>query len=350
MARIPEAELARLKRDISLQRLVEAKGVKLAKRGADLVGLCPFHNDKTPSLVISQAKNLWHCLGACQAGGSVVDWVMKAEGVSFAQAVALLRNDSLSLAAKAPPMTNNAALGEPAPLGADATRAGDQKLLRQVLDYYHASLKETLEAMAYLSKRGLGNAEMVDHFQLGFANRTLGNRLPQKDREAAAALRERLQKLGVLRDSGHEHFCGSVVIPIFAEDGEVLGMYGRKIRDNLRAEAAYHLYLPGAHRGVWNLEALHASDEIILCEALLDALTFWCAGYRNVTASYGVEGFTKDHLEAFKRYGIKRVLIAYDRDEAGDRAAVKLARTLATEGIDCWRVQFPRAWTPTSTL
>ena len=84
------------------------------------------------------------------------------------------------------------------------------------------------------------------------------------------------------------------------------------------------------------------SKEIILCEALIDALTFWCAGYRNVTAAYGVEGFTADHLEAFKRYGTKRVLIAFDRDEAGDRAAEKLAKTIMEQGIDCYRIQFPK--------
>ena len=93
---------------------------------------------------------------------------------------------------------------------------------------------------------------------------------------------------------------------------------------------------------MWNAAALSASKEVILCEALIDALTFWCAGYRNVTASYGVEGFTDDHLAAFKRHGIERVLIAYDRDEAGDRAAEKLAAKLMAEGLDCCRVQFPK--------
>jgi hypothetical protein len=79
-----------------------------------------------------------------------------------------------------------------------------------------------------------------------------------------------------------------------------------------------------------------------LCEALIDALTFWCAGYRNVTASYGVEGFTPDHLAAFKQYGIERVLIAYDRDDAGEKAAERLAEKLLSEGIDCYRIQFPK--------
>jgi DNA primase len=74
----------------------------------------------------------------------------------------------------------------------------------------------------------------------------------------------------------------------------------------------------------------------------LDALTFWCAGYRYVTASYGVEGFTKDHLEAMKRHGTRTVLLAYDRDDAGERAAEALGKKLLAEGMDCYRVQFPR--------
>ena len=82
MARIPDEVIDRLKAEVSLERLVEARGVVLARHGADLLGLCPFHDDREPSLVVSQAKNLWHCLGECQAGGSVIDWVMRAEGVS----------------------------------------------------------------------------------------------------------------------------------------------------------------------------------------------------------------------------------------------------------------------------
>ena len=119
-------------------------------------------------------------------------------------------------------------------------------------------------------------------------------------------------------------------------------VYGRKILNNLRVGTPLHLYLPGPHRGVWNLEALQATKEIILCEALIDALTFWCAGYRNVTASYGIEGFTEDHLAAFKRYGTERVLLAYDRDEAGEKAAQTLAEKLIAQGIECFRIHFPK--------
>jgi DNA primase len=172
---------------------------------------------------------------------------------------------------------------------------------------------------------------MIERFRLGFANRTLGYRLPQKNRNAGAELRGQLERLGVFRASGHEHFNGSLVIPIFDEQGHVTEMYGRKVTPKLKAGTPLHLYLLGPHRGVWNIEAFQANREIILCEALIDALTFWCAGFRNVTAAYGVEGFTEDHWLVLERYGTERVYIAYDRDEAGDRAAEKLANDVAQE-------------------
>jgi DNA primase len=338
MARIPAAEIERLKHEIALERLVESAGVKLTRHGADLMGLCPFHDDREPSLVISPKKNLWHCLGACQAGGTVIDWVMRMNGVSFRHAVELLRTDP-SLAAGGKPIRQATVPKLPAPVAADAD---DRKLLAQVIDYYHEQLKASPEALAYLQSRGIDDPAAIERCKLGFANRTLGLRLPAANRAAGAEIRGRLQKLGVLRESGHEHFNGSLVIPVIDEAGTVTEIYGRKITPGLRPGTPLHLYLPGPHVGVWNIEALQSSPEIIVCEALIDALTFWCAGYRNVTAAYGVEGFTDDHLAAMKRHGTRRVLVAYDRDEAGDKAAEKLAQKLTGGGIECFRIQFPK--------
>ena len=343
MARIPESEIERLKREVSLERLAEVRGVKLKRHGADLIGLCPFHEDHSPSLVISPQKNLWNCLGACGKGGSVIDWVMRAEGISFRHAVELLKQQHLPLAAhpgtKLPQRSTVPKL--PAPVSRDVD---DRALLLQVARYYHEELKKSPDALKYLQGRGLTSSEMIDHFQLGFSNRTLGYGLPQKDRSMGAELRGRLQRVGIFRQSGHEHFNGSVVIPIFNREGEMVQMYGRKItRDTaLREGTPLHMYLPGPHRGVWNEEALAASKEIILCEALIDALTFWCAGFRHVTASYGVNGFTDDHRAAFRKYGTQRIYIAYDRDDAGERAAQSLAEELMAMGIECFRVQFPK--------
>lgn len=310
----PGAELERLKREANLEALVEAAGVKLRRHGADLVGLCPFHEDRGPSLVVTPAKNLWHCLGACGAGGSVVDWVMRREGVSFRHAVEILRCGT-------PPSPHSSSPAAAAPALAPIARpdAEDRELLRRVVGYYHETLVGSAEAVRYLKKRGIDSVEAVDHFRLGYANRTLGYRLAPKRTKAGEELRGRLERLGILRPSGHEHFRGSLVIPVFGPSGEVLEMYGRKIGERLRAGTPLHLYLPGPHRGVWNEAALTESKEVILTESLIDALTFWAAGFRNVTAAYGVSGFTDEHRQALRRHGTERVLIAYDRDEASGR-------------------------------
>jgi DNA primase len=331
MARIPESEIERLKLSVSLERLVESSGVELKRHGKDRIGRCPFHDDRTPSLVVSPKTNLWHCLGACQAGGSVIDWVMRVEGVSFREAVERLREqtgEGVAMAVK--------------PIVAVAASADDAALLRGVVDYYHATLKQSPEALAYLSKRGLDHPEVVDHFRLGFANRTLGYGLPSMQVKAGAAQRGALQRVGIYRDSGHEHFNGSLVVPVFDGSGTVAEIYGRKIGERLREGTPLHLYLPGPHGGVFNEAGLAGTEEIILCEALIDALTFWCAGYRNVTSSYGIEGFTDGILAAFHRHGIRRVLIAYDADDAGDAAAEKLAPRLIGEGFDVYRCRFPK--------
>ncbi len=292
-----------LKAEVSVERLVTASGVDLKAAGKDLLGRCPFHEDREASLVVTPGKNLWHCF-SCQIGGGPIDWMMKTKGVSFRHAVELLREGG---ALTAPRARGGRLL--PAAVEFDG---GDHALMDQAIRYYQERLKQTPEALAYLARRGLDDTELIERHRLGFADRTLGLRLPEKTRKAGNEIRSRLQKLGLLRESGHEHFNGSIVIPVIGVGGDITEVYGRKITDGLRAGTPYHLYLPGPHRGVWNEVALAADQEIILCEALIDALTFWRAGYRNVTASYGIEGFTADHLAAFKRHGTQRVLIAYD--------------------------------------
>ncbi len=357
MARIPEADIQRLKEEVAVVRLAEASGLELKKSGKDFVARCPFHADETASLVITPGKNLWHCFG-CGAAGGPLDWVMKTQGVSFRHAVELLRAD-LSLAAGS--LDGAAGAGGPATgsgqvvkrstvrrLSAPvALEASEQELLNQVVDYYHQTLLASPEALAYLEKRGLaGQAagesarELIARFRLGFANRTLGLRLPQARVKAGGELRARLQGLGILRESGHEHFNGCLVVPVFDDAGNVSEIYGRKIGDKVDGPA--HLYLPGPHAGVWNAQGLQGQEEVILTEALIDAMTFWCAGFHNVTAAYGVEGFTEDHLATFKHCGVRRVLIAFDRDEAGERGTAKVLERLTAAGLECLRIQFPK--------
>jgi DNA primase len=157
-------------------------------------------------------------LGACQAGGTVIDWVMRAEGISFRHAAELLLNDSIPLAAasSATPPKRSTVKKLPAPI---ERHAEDAKLLSQVIDYYHETLLQSPEALDYLKRRGIGSEEAIKTFKLGFANRTLGYRLPASTRVEGAAMRRQLQRIGLWRESRHEHFNGSVVIPIIAPSG-----------------------------------------------------------------------------------------------------------------------------------
>jgi len=101
MARLPDEVVERIKREISVERLAEARGIKLRRSGKELIGLCPFHKDTNPSLNIDPVKNVWNCKGACGpgTGGSVIDWVMRVEGISTRYALELLSRDLVPLAA-----------------------------------------------------------------------------------------------------------------------------------------------------------------------------------------------------------------------------------------------------------
>ena len=338
MPRIPDEELERLKREADLASLVRSKNIELKPHGSkDLIGCCPFHDEKTASFVVTPSKNLFHCMG-CGAAGSVIDFVMKHDGVSFRHAVELLREANPQVfGGEARKVATVPKLESPVAFDAD-----DRALFKQTLDYYHERLLATPPALEYLDRRGIGR-EAIEAFEIGFADRTLGLRLPQKNRKDGAEIRERLTKLGLYRESGHEHFNGCAVFPIRDDKGEVSEIYGRKI--SKQKSGVYHLYLPGPHRGLLNASAFE-SPEVILTESVIDALTFWSAGLKNVTCIWGTEGFADDHLAAFKAKKTRRVFLAYDSDEAGDRAAERDASRLGSIGIDCLRVAFPRGMDP----
>lgn len=351
MPRIPQSEIERLKKEISLVRLIQNQGHTLTKRGKDWVMCCVFHEETTASLVVSEDKNLYHCFG-CNAGGSVLDWVMKTQSVSLPHAVQLLKSDT-------PLEGDRVGVGRsqirhmPTLVTLNASEEADEQLLlSQIVESYHVNLKQSPEALAYLDTRGLIHNELVNTFKLGYANGSLTYRLPPGYTAAGRELRSKLRKIGVYRESRYEHLNGCLVVPVIGieesanveQSNKIIQLYGRRIVANhkLTANQPRHLYLARPLQGVWNELALVVEKEIILCESLIDAMTFWCAGYRNVIAAYGVNGFTFDHWQALKKHGTKRILIAYDRDDAGNEAADKLAVELLEAGIETYRVLFPR--------
>ncbi len=265
---------------------------------------------------------------------------MKREGISFRRAVEILQNDIGLISESHEPVKQSTTKQLASNLVAEKD---EQQALKRVIDFYHETLKQSPEALEYLESRGLNHPELINTFKLGFANRTLAYRLPAKNRKAGAEIRGLLQSVGILRKSGHEHFNGSIIVPVVDESEQIKEVYGRKVLGSkLRKGTAQHLYLPGEHQGIWNHLPLAACDEIILCESLIDAMTFWVNNFRNVTCSYGTNGFTEELLNGFIQHKVKRVLIAYDRDEAGNVAAEKLAEQFKQYNIDCYRVQFPK--------
>ena len=288
MAKFTQSQLDRIKRELKIKDLAEQAGIELKPKNGQFVTRCLWHDDKDPSLFIHPTKNLFNCFG-CDAGGDVIQWVMKRENLAFAEAVDQILEHHPHLMEK----TASSSQAKPKTECPLDMSASDQKFLDQVIDFYHQRLLDDRQAQDYLLSRGILDSEALKVHKIGLADRDLGRLIPNNQRKLGRAIRGRLMDLGIYRrKTGHGHFNGCIVFPVIDCENNVREIYGRKINGGLRAGTDYHLYLPGDcrlfdDRGIWNERALAVHSEIILCESIIDAMSFWCAGYRNVTAIYG---------------------------------------------------------------
>ena len=345
MARIPDTEIDRIKSGTDLVALIQSRGVALKPQGANWTGFCPFHDDKeTPNLIVTPGKGLFRCMAACCGKtGNAIQFVQWHDGVSFRHAFELLAEGGRAAftshgSQRSGPVQCTTVPRLECPL---ESKAEDAALLEQVAGYYHSriSTAEGRACMDYLASRGLGDSALVARFKLGFADRTLGLRLPQKNRKAGAELRGRLVRLGVYRQTGREHLNGCLVVPVRDAKGDIRQLYGRRIDKTVPKENR-HLYLARPLAGVFNAAAL-AFREIILTESLLDALTFYRHGMEAVTCTYGTANFSDELFEAIRTAKIESVKLAFDADEAGEAATAKAAERLQAIGIGCHRVRLP---------
>ena len=336
MPRIAESTIDRIKSETDLIALIQSRGTTLKKQGSNWTGFCPFHDDKeTPNLIVTPSKGLFRCMASCCGKtGNAIQFVQWFDGVSFRHACDLLSTGDKAAFAQSSGRAKIATVPKlPCPLD---TAAAESKLLGQVVDYYHGKLDQT--ALDYLASRGLDDEAMVKRFKIGLSDRTLGLRIPHKNRKEGEELRSKLKALGVYRENGREHLNGCLTVPIYNASGEVVQIYGRRI--GVAPKANRHLYLARKLGGIFNPEALK-SREIILCESLLDALTFYRHGMETVTCSYGTENFTDELFEAIIAAKIESVRIAYDNDEAGERAFVRDAERFIAYGLTVHRIKFP---------
>ena len=353
MPRIPEPEIDRIKSSTDLAALVRSRGIELRKHGnGHMIGTCPFHDDDEPSFIVTPAKGLFHCMG-CGAAGNPIQFVEKFDGVSFRHAFELLNEGKAAFTKPREGVSKRCTAHRLKP--SVTLDQNDTELMEQTVSFYHERLLSSSgePARKYLEKRGLYDPEAIRHFKIGYSDRTFGFHIPSRDKQEGREIRIRLQNTGLFRKSGHEHFNGCLVMPIFDPvTGNVLEMYGRKINRHQTKGTPMHLYLPGPHAGIWNTETIfpqpstrnkepRTNHEVILCEAPLDALTLWVNGFKNVTFIYGTEGFPDYMLQTFIKNRIKTIRLAYDSDNAGNRAAERDAKRLTAHGIETFRVKLP---------
>jgi DNA primase catalytic core len=305
---IEKAEIELVKRASDLAALIRSRGVKLQRRGRQLVGLCPFHDDHEPSLIVDPAKQLWNCLGACKEGGDVYRFVMKADSVDFREAHRRLGGSE----------------AQPDPPGID-----DLEWLERAVEHYHKTLLHTPSAQDYLRSRGITAPEVVTAFRLGYADGTLIEKLSAEGKAA-------LTRIGVLTETGRELMLGCVVFPLLrAATGQVVSLYGR------HTERRQHLYLPGERRGVFNPAAALNTDEVIITESVIDAAALWSIGIRNVLPIYGTTGLTEEITAHLGECRVRRAVIVMDSDEPGRAAAAQIAARLEEINIKARSVELP---------
>lgn len=319
---IEKERIEAIKRDIDLAAFIESRGIMLKKNGKGYVGLCPFHEDSNPSLSVNTQKNLWQCFG-CGTGGDIIRFVELMDKVSFPIAVKQLSQSVPSLPAIKPSHSTEKT----------ALTVKEQKLLARVVGYYQHTLTQDHSGIDYLkNERGIADNQAIKDFGTGYVNGTLPDILPD-DEEAITSLK----KIGILNAKGHETFYNCIVFPLYDNNGGIVNLYGRNIAEDNNVN---HLYLPGARSGIINRQAVKRSQTIILTESVIDALTLYAQGFKNVIPIYGVNGLLDEHLSLFSRR-IKEAYIIFDADEAGVKGAEALALRLKEKEIIPYIVNLP---------
>ncbi|MCP4345039.1 MAG: toprim domain-containing protein, partial [Desulfobacterales bacterium] len=295
-----------VKTDIDLVSLIESRGIKLKKNGRGHVGLCPFHEDKTPSLSVTPEANLWQCFG-CGAGGDVIRFVELFDKLNFPEAVNSLTDNKQKFKKAEPPAVKEEKLS-----------VKEKKLFARVVEYYQHTFAEDNFALEYLKNRGITENQSSIDFGAGYANGTLLQILPEDDE-----IIKSLKSIGILNQKGNEVFYDCVVFPLLNDKGTAVSLYGRRINENATIK---HQYLKGIRGGVINSHAVKRSQTIILTESVIDALSLYDQGFKNVIPLYGVNGLTDDHFFFFNR--IKEAYIVFDADEPGQNGALRLEEQL----------------------
>lgn len=321
--------------------------VRLKKRGKDYLGLCPFHNEKTPSFTVSPSKQLFYCFG-CHRGGDVVKFVMEYQKESYVEALETLAERA------GIPITRTDETYE---------SANETEKLYSILAFaaktFYTNLTKTTEgefALNYFKDRGFTPQTMTS-FGLGYSLRGWDTLLTKATEEGISA--DDLSNVGLVkkRDDGtlYDTFRGRAMFPIFNTTGRVIGFGARKLYDddplgkyiNSQESAVYH-----KSRVLYGLsqakDAIRERDFVILVEGYADLVSVFQSGTKNIVASSGT-ALTSEQIQLISRY-TKNITLVYDADSAGAQAMTRGVDLILEGGLDVRIVQLPENEDPDSFI
>ena len=342
---VSETVIKEIKGRLNILNLIETY-LSLKRSGRSYVGLCPFHDEKTPSFHVNDEKGVFHCFG-CGAGGDIFGFVMRYKNLTFAEAVAELSKQAGINIEK----TNR-----------DNVRKTRRdiffKLNRLVLNYYHMLLLESEEGRAardYLRKRGL-TLDIAREFYLGYAPfgwDALAKYLASKKVPTSIA-----EEIGLIikkksKDEYYDRFRGRLMFPIRDVEGNALGFGGRTLTN----EEPKYLNSPESeiyHKGrvLYGLDRardyIRRKGEAVIVEGYMDFLSLYSAEIKNVVATLGT-ALTRDHTVLLKRF-TERPVVIFDGDEAGEKASLRVLDVFLEEGISPHIVILPKGEDPASFI
>ncbi len=343
---ISESKINEVRERSDIVELV-SQYVTLKRSGANYLGLCPFHTEKTPSFNVNAARQFFHCFG-CGVGGDVFAFLMKIEGLSFPDAVRRLAERA------------GIELEERRLSPEEERRQEERERLFRINEaaaaYYHRLLMEHpagTPARAYMRKRGYGR-KAAQEYRIGYAlDSWEGLKLHLEEQKCSAA---DAGTLGLIRpgkkDRGdYDLFRGRLIFPISDMSGRIVAFAGRVLDDgkpkyiNSPESPVYHKsqVLFGLYQA---RQAMRQSGEVILVEGYFDQLALYRAGFPQVVATCGT-ALTVEHARILKRY-VQRVLLLFDQDEAGRQATFKAMAVLQQEGLPAAVVTLPGGEDPDS--
>lgn len=301
--------------------------VKLQKKGSNYFGLCPFHNEKSPSFSVSPAKQMYYCFG-CGAGGNAITFVMEYENYSFSEALKVLADRA----------------GVKLPVQEYSKEAKEQEDLRAVLleinklaaSYFYYQLKNPQGELGYkyLRDRQLSDDTIV-RFGLGYSNKTSDDLYRYlKGKGYADAILKQTGLVTIEERGTYDKFWNRVMFPIMDVNNRVIGFGGRVMGTG---EPKYlnspETKLFDKSRNLYGLNYARLSREkyILICEGYIDVIALHQAGFTNAVASLGT-AFTLQHAQLLKRYTDK-VILTYDNDGAGIKAALRAIPILKEVGM-----------------